>query len=83
MEHRLVMQYEDTLEIVLPDGQEVSIDLSHIDDSALPELDILLPQEMVANCYRGELEPATPDKDSPHTLSVCQIIIPIETKGNT
>lgn len=65
----------DVVEITLPNGKIVNIWYSDIEDDALPELDIELPEPMVANCWAKGLTP--PFKVDDHALECVQIVIPI------
>lgn len=79
--YNIALQYEDNVILTLPDGQEISINLLYNDETVgaqLPELDIMLPRNMTANCFLEGLVPASPDAEHPNCLSVRQICIPIE-----
>ncbi len=72
-------QDDDIVVIALPDGKEIKVQLSDLDSDSLPEICILLPQPMVANCWMPELTPSVPiDKDTPYALELTEIHIPVE-----
>lgn len=75
---RLVkLPYEGKLVLELPSGEQVSIQLSDLEDDALPELDIWFEQEVIANCWAAETKPADAVEGAPHARAVRQIIIPV------
>lgn len=76
MKHTIQLQDEDSVDLVLPDGRTVNIEYFLPDEHALPELDIMLPCDMMANCYGEGLVPAG------EALTVRQIIIPVEEEVN-
>ena len=70
---------EDTIDLVLPDGRVVNIEYYQTDEESLPELDIGLPCDMVANCWAEHLKPAPKLKGCQgHVRVVRQIVIPVE-----
>lgn len=73
---------EDCVVIQLPDGKEITIGLNDIESGALPELYILLPEPMVANCWMPGLVPAVPlDAETQYALETTEIHIPVENAG--
>ncbi len=67
----------DAIDIELPSGQVVNILYSDIDDDALPEIDIMLPEDLCVNCFMEHLEPSKPDSENPNVLESRQLIIPV------
>jgi hypothetical protein len=74
----VMLGYNEDVNIVLPDGQRISILLSYLEPGAqLPEIDIKFPARAVANCFIEDLKPATRTEHGAHVLEVQQIIVPI------
>ena len=73
---------QDEVVIELPNGNEVSLVLSDIEDGALPELDILFNQRLTANLYKRGLIPSVPYKKQINALDFVQIIVPLNQYDN-
>jgi hypothetical protein len=72
------LNYNEDIDIVLPDGQRVSILLSYLEpDEQLPEIDIKFPAQVSANCFLEALEPAVAEPPGAHVIEVRQIVVPI------
>lgn len=83
-EHRIDMQPEDIIELVLPSGHVFIVHLNDTDDESLPELDMFFQDESVvlmANCFLPHLVPAVADKDYQNCMEVNQILIPVPRKS--
>ena len=80
MTHTVELRDEDLVDLILPDGRKISIAYSNLEpgDQLLPELDIMLPCDMAANCWTEHLMPAAAIDGLEHVRSVRQIIIPVE-----
>lgn len=74
----LLEQDNDAVVVALPDGKEVMVWLGDQDSAALPELNIDLPGQWVANCWLPGLEPARPLEAQANSLITTQICLPIE-----
>lgn len=74
------LAYNEAIALMLPDGRKVAIELSYLEpDEQLPELDIYLPCEMTANCFKAGLVTAEPlDDEHVNVLIVRQVTIVLE-----
>ena len=80
-EHKIKLEYEDSVVLILPDGRKVSILLSYKEPgNQLPELDIVLPVRMMVNCFLDNFVPSKPEPKYPNVLETRQIIIPLKTE---
>jgi hypothetical protein len=68
----------DVIVLALPDKRVVTIWWNDIEDDALPQLEIVLPAPMVANCWLEGMNPATSVHGSRNALLSTEIHIPIE-----
>ena len=89
MKQAIHLRDDDTLDLILPDGRVINIEYSNLEPgNQLPELDIMLPCDMVANCYTDHLQPApilgnVDLSINGHIRLVRQIIIPMEKQWTT
>jgi hypothetical protein len=75
--HTIQLGYNEDLEVILPDGQKVSILLSYLEPGQLPEIDIKFPSTVIVNCFLDGLHPAARTEHGAHILEARQIIVPI------
>jgi hypothetical protein len=76
--HTIQLGYNEEIEVILPDGQKVSILLSYLEPGAqLPEIDIKFPSTVTVNCFLDGLRPAMRTEHGAHILEARQIIVPI------
>jgi len=79
--HTIHLDYEQDIDIILPDGRTINILLSHLDEDALPELEIYLPDEWAVNNWGNGLKEAPAiDSETPYVRIASQLNIPIETQ---
>lgn len=75
----VILGYNEDVNIILPDGQRISILLSYLEPGAqLPELDIKFPSTVTVNCFLEGLKPATRTEHGAHILEVRQLIVPVQ-----
>jgi hypothetical protein len=70
----------DAVTIRLRDGRDIKITFDDFgEEGVLPEICILLPQRMVANCWKENFVKAEPVSAESHNALLCvQIAIPVE-----
>lgn len=75
---KVKLEYNEEIEVSLPDGQKISILLSYLEPGAqLPEIDIKFPSTVTVNCFLEGLRLATRTEPGPNTIQARQIIVPI------
>jgi hypothetical protein len=72
--HTVHLGVEETVDIVLPDGKKVHVQLSCLDSDQWPEVDIWLDRQETFNLWRDGQKIADHDAD--------QVIIPIPIEGH-
>lgn len=77
---KILLRDGDKFQLVLPDGREVGVELSHPFGQLLPELEIQLPQELAVNCFAEHLQPAKGLRGAAHCRLARWLTIPIEKK---
>ncbi len=77
--HRVsLVNDNDAVIVTLPDGRTVLVWLNDIEAGSLPQLEIVLPAPMVANCWLEDMHPALPVGGAGNALEAISIRIPIE-----
>jgi hypothetical protein len=73
------LNFDEEVMLRLPDGRCLSVMLhENGEEDSLPEIDIVLPEEMAVNCFGERLKMAPSIGEYEHIRLAKQIIIPVE-----